>query len=41
MAAPRPDIEALTIDDLKQLVLELLEEGFALEAENGRVCATR
>ena len=34
MAGSLPDIEALTIDDLKQLVLELLEEVSALKAEN-------
>lgn len=34
MAGSLPDIEALTIDDLKQLVLELLKEGFALKTEN-------
>ena len=34
MAGSPPDIEALTIDDHKRLVLELLEEVSALKAEN-------
>ncbi len=34
MAGSLPDIDALTLDDLKQLVLDLLEEGLALKAEN-------
>ena len=37
MAGSLPDMEALTIDDLKQLVLELLEEVSALKAENARL----